>query len=182
MAERGGDRALGARLDLEQLQRELLAALGERAGRRRNALALGERLLERDEPLARQRHARLEILALAQCGARGRVCFVGGATELGGRRAGREPARLDELELQLGEQALRGLLADADALRGAAQRQQRVAAAARQHSFGVGAACEDVVELGLQLGLRAALDRATRAQRSSASTWSRARSPAALCA
>ena len=160
MAERRGDRALGARLDLEQLQRELLAALGQCAGGRRDAFTLGERLLERDEPLARHGHASLEVFALAQCGACGGVRLVGGATELGGRRAGRDLARLDELELQLGEQSLRGLLADTDALCGAAQRQQRVAASARQHSLGLGAACEHVVELDLQLRLRPALDRA----------------------
>ena len=55
MGERRRDGALAARLDLEQLQRELLALLGERTRRRRDPLALGERLLEPGEPLAGER-------------------------------------------------------------------------------------------------------------------------------
>ena len=84
MAERRGGRALGARLDLEQLQCELLAFLGERACRRRQSLALRERLLERGQPLAREPHARLEILLLAHGGARGGVGVVGCAPSSAG--------------------------------------------------------------------------------------------------
>ena len=135
MAERRGDRALAARLDLEQLQRELLAVLGECAGRRRDAFALGERLLERDEPLARQRDARLEIFALAQRGACGGVRLVGGATELGRRRAGRDAGATRRARAR---SSASSRCADSwrtpSALCGAAQREQRVAAAARQHS------------------------------------------------
>ena len=89
MAERRGRRALGARLDLEQLQCELLALFRERACGRRKPFALGERLLERDEPLPCEAHAGLEIFLLAQRGAGRSVGVVG---EHGPSSAGDGPA------------------------------------------------------------------------------------------
>ena len=63
--------------DLEKLQREPLALLGERTCGRRQSFALGERLLQRREPLAREPHTRVQILALAHRGAGGCVGLVG---------------------------------------------------------------------------------------------------------
>ena len=117
VTERGGDRTLAARLDLEELEHELLAFLGEGTRRRRQPFPLRERLLEGGEPFAGEGDARLEVLALSYRGARCGIGLVGGATELRGRRALRRLARLDELELQLGEQPLRRLVADAEPLR-----------------------------------------------------------------
>ena len=87
MTERCGGRALRARLDLEHLERELLAFLGEGARRGRDSLALRERLLECGQPLARELHARLEVVPLAHGGACGGVGLVGRQAELGRRRA-----------------------------------------------------------------------------------------------
>ena len=81
--ERRRDRPLTACLDLEGLQSELLALLGERARRRRQSFALSERLLERGEPFTREPHTCVEILTLAHRGARSGVGVVGSAAELG---------------------------------------------------------------------------------------------------
>ena len=64
LAQRRGDRALHPRLDVEQRQREPLALLRERPSGRRKSLALGERALERREPLLEQTYALGERLAL----------------------------------------------------------------------------------------------------------------------
>ena len=97
MSERGCRRALCARLDLEQLQRELLALLGERTRGGREPFALRERLLERDEAFPREADARLEILLFAHRRAGGGIGVVGQAAQLGGRRAGGHPARVGQL-------------------------------------------------------------------------------------
>src|SRR5205823_4685424 len=55
-AERRGDRPLAARLDVEERKRDPLAFFCERAGRRRQALALGERPVEGAKPLLEQAH------------------------------------------------------------------------------------------------------------------------------
>src|SRR5581483_1617280 len=159
MAERRGGRALAAGFDLEQLQRELLALLGERTRRRGQALALGERLLERRQPLACEAHARLEILVLAHRGPCRGIRLVGGAAELGRRRAARCATHLFELVARFGEQPLRRLVAYAETLRRAAQGEQRIARAAGERRLGVGAPGENRVELRRELGLRTALDR-----------------------
>ena len=179
MAERGGDRALGARLDLEQLQRELLALLGERAGRRRHAFALGERLLER------RRAARAPCVTRASRSSRSRSAARAAASASSAARpssAGVGPdghlARLDELELQLGEQALRRLVADAEALRGAAQR--RAARRGRRRSAAPSVSARRASTSSSSAVSSVCAPRsiaATRAQRSSASTCRRARSP-----
>src|SRR5204862_4431665 len=56
-AERGRDRALRARLDLDQRQREALALLGKRTRRRRDSLSLRQRAFARREPLLRGERA-----------------------------------------------------------------------------------------------------------------------------
>ena len=62
--QRRGDRALVAGVDLEQRQRQPLAFLRERPRRRRQAFALGERVLQRGQPLAREPGLLLQGLAL----------------------------------------------------------------------------------------------------------------------
>ena len=159
MGERGGNRTLPARFDLQHLQRELLPLLRERPRRRGQSFALRKRLLERREAFAREQHARLEILALAQRGPRSSVGLVGGAAE---RFRGRPPRRvpgLDELELELRQQPLRRFVTDAQPLRRAAEREQSVAAAPRKQRLRLGAPAEDLVELARQPRLRGALDR-----------------------
>ena len=147
MAERRRRRALGACLDLQQQEGKLLAFLGERACGGRKPLAFGERLLECDQALACETHARFEILLFPHSGARGSVCIVGQAPELGRRRAYGDVARIRELQVQLGQEALRRLVPHTEALRGAAQRQQRVAAAAGELRLRLAAADEHLVEL-----------------------------------
>ena len=139
MGERRCGRPLGARLDLEQLQCELLAFLGERPRRRRDPLALRERLLERREPFTPEPHPRLEVFALARRSPRRAVRLVRRTAELGRRRARGCLPRFHQFQIQLREQALRRLMTDAEPLRRTAQREQRVAAAARQLRLRLGA-------------------------------------------
>ena len=146
-------------LDLEHLQREPFACLGERTRRRGDSLPLGERLLECGEPLAGELDARGKIVALACGRARRRVGLVRGATELGRRRAGRACLRLGEICAQLGEQPLRRLVANAEPLRRTAQREQRVTAAAGEMRLRLGATRQHRVELAGECRLRRALDR-----------------------
>ena len=91
MAERRGDRALAARLDVEQRQREPLALLGERARRGRQAFALGERALERCKPLACERAPARRALAL---GANARVEHAPRPRELGAETVRAAPRAL----------------------------------------------------------------------------------------
>src|SRR5581483_6453887 len=91
MAERRCDRPLPACVDVDALERELLTLLGERPRGRRQSLPLGQRLLEREEALARQRRPRLQVLLLAARRARRGVRFVGRTPELRGVRAARSP-------------------------------------------------------------------------------------------
>ena len=130
VAERGGDRPLAARLDLQGLERKPFALLGERTRGGRDALPLGERLLERGESLTGQGEAGLHVLVLAHGGACGSVGLVGGPAHLGRRRPCRAAPRLLELPAQLPDQPLRRLLAHAEPLRRPAQGEQRVAPAA----------------------------------------------------
>ena len=74
-SEGGDDGTLVSRSDLQLGEEELVACFGERAGRRRNAFTLGERPLERSEPLARE----TGLLPQLQ------------AAQLGRRRARRKP-------------------------------------------------------------------------------------------
>ena len=132
-ADGGGDRALAALLDLGERQRERRAFLGERPRRRRQALALGDRALERGCPglgdarpleqavvdrgrrLAQpleQRLGRLaaELQALgpaAQPVQRGRRSLAA-AGRLGQRILGAGPLGQDRLERLLGLALLRG--------------------------------------------------------------------------
>ena len=131
----------------------------ERACGRRQSFAFGERLLQRREPLAREANTRVQILALAHRGARGCVRLIGDATELGGGRAARCALRLTELRAQLCEQPLRRFVPYAEALCGAAEREQGVAAAAGEQRLGLGAPRENLVELAGRHGLRLPLDR-----------------------
>ena len=85
--QRGGDRALGARRDVEFGQGEASAVLREGASCRRQAFLLGQRLLERTNTLAH------ELCALGD----------GNTLALGGPRRVRSPGRL---ELETGEIAL----------------------------------------------------------------------------
>ena len=62
--QRGGHRPLVTGVDLEQRQRQPLAFLGERSRRRRETLALGERVLQRGQPLAGESGLFLQSLAL----------------------------------------------------------------------------------------------------------------------
>ena len=62
--QRGGDRPLVPGVDVEQRERQPLAFLGERPRGRRQALALGERALERGQPLAGESGLLLQSLAL----------------------------------------------------------------------------------------------------------------------
>src|SRR5581483_5439262 len=138
---------------------ELLPLLCERPRRRRQPLALGERLLERGEPLAREPGARLQILLLAERRPCGRIRFVRGAPELGRVRPARTTPLVVELVPELGQQPLRRLLPNRNALRGVAEREQRVAAAAGEHRLRLAAPGEDVVQLLREPALRAPLDR-----------------------
>ena len=176
MAERGGDGALRARLDLEQLQRELLALLGERARGGRKPFALGERLLERGEPLAaRARRAPPDRRARAAAARAARVGLVGGTAELVGRRARvGARARLGQLARAARRAAAgrtRGAAGAAAPRRGAraARRGRRRSASTRPRRGGRAPASR----LGREARrLRGRARRAaTRAQRSSASTW-----------
>ncbi len=160
MAERRGSGALATRLDLEHLQRKLFAFFGERARRGRQPFALGERLLERGQALARERDARFQIVVLADGGAHGSVGLVGRATELGGRGARRRALRLGKLAPRFGEQPLRRLVPHPEALCGSPQREERVARPTGERRFRLGTAREDGVQLGRVAGLRRALDRA----------------------
>ena len=159
MSERGGRRALCARFDLEQLQRELLAFLGERTRGGREPFALRERLLERDEAFPREADTSLEILLFAHRRTGGGIGVVGQAAQVGGRRAGGDPARVGQLRLQLREQTLRGLVPDTERLGRAAEGEQSVAPAAGELRLRFGTAGEHVVELGGKRGLRGAFDR-----------------------
>ena len=159
MAERRGDRPLGACGYLEQLQRELLALLGERAGGRRQTFTFGKRLLERGEPFACELHACVEILALAHRGACCGVGLVGDAAELSRRRTAWRAPCFPELGAQLCEQPLRRLVSHAEPLGRPAQRKQRVAAPTGEQRLCLRAAVQYLVELGGGGGLRLALDR-----------------------
>ena len=130
MSERGGRRALGTRLDLELLERKLLTFLGERACGRRKPFALRKRLLEREEAFPREADASLEIFLFPQRRAGGGIGVVRQAAEVGGRRAARDAARVGQLRLQLREQTLCGLVADAERLCCPAEGEQSVAPAA----------------------------------------------------
>ena len=123
--------------DLEQLQREPLARFGERTRGRRQSFALGERLLERGEPLARQANTRVEVLALAHRGARGASASSATRPSSAGGWATRRALRLAELERSSASSRCDRLVPDAEALGGAAQREQRVAAAAGEQRLGL---------------------------------------------
>ena len=99
---------------------------------RRQSFTLRERLLERRETFAGELHARVEIFTLAHRSACGGIGVVGDATKLGRRRPARRALHLAELGTKLGEQALRRLVPDTEALGRAAQRKQRVASATRK--------------------------------------------------
>ena len=157
--ERGGSRALGAGSHVEELQRELLALLGERAGRGRDSFALGERLLEPGEALTCEPDARLQIVALARRRSRRSVGLVGRPAELRRRRTRGSLLRLVELAAQLGEQTLRRLVPQAESLGGAAECMERVAATAGEHRLCLRAICEHRFELGREPRLRCAFDR-----------------------
>ncbi len=156
--QRGRDGALTAGCDLEQLQGEPLARFGEGACCRRQALALGQGLLERGQPLARQADARNEIFVLARGGAGGAIGVVGEASELGRRRTTRGAPRLVEVAAKLGEQPVGRLVPDAKPLHSPTQGEQCISAAAGQQRLGLRPAGEHLLEVGGKQPLRISLD------------------------
>ena len=86
--ESGRDGALAAGLDVEQRQCERRTLVGERTGGRRNPFTLGQRALERAEPLLCDGRTLVEVVARVCGGASGCGRLVGGELELGGCRAG----------------------------------------------------------------------------------------------
>src|SRR5581483_712297 len=140
LAERRGNGALVAGIDLEERQGQALAPLGERTGGRWNPLALGERALERREALLRGQCTLGERVAVVRSLARGgtgieslllellrrrpRTCGVG----LGLRELGAQPGDQPRRRLTLHREA-RGA---ASQLEGDGQRGLALAGGARQ--------------------------------------------------
>ena len=81
--ERGGDGRLVPGLHLEGRERESLAFLRERARRGGDALTLGQRALERREPLAGSSCPLGDVVALARCSSCLEPSGVGTSFELG---------------------------------------------------------------------------------------------------
>src|SRR5581483_3873301 len=155
LAERRGNGALVAGIDLEERQGQALAPLGERTGGRWNPLALGERALERREALLRGQCTLGERVAVVRSLARGgtgieslllellrrrpRTCGVG----LGLRELGAQPGDQPRRRLTLDREA-RGA---ASQLEGDGQRGLALAGGARQLFLDRRAAGEQLVEL-----------------------------------
>ena len=84
--ERGRDRLLEAGVDLERRERQPLPLRRQRAGSGRDAFLLGERPLERGEPLPGGAGALREVVAFRGGGPRERPRFVRALLELGWAR------------------------------------------------------------------------------------------------
>ena len=138
-AERGGDRTLVAGLDVERREREPLALLCERAGRGRQALALGERLLQRGEALRRERRPRLQVVPLAHRGAGRGVGVVGGTAELGEQGLRVAPTARRRVPAEVVAQPLHRLLPHTQPLRELAQPEERAGAAGGEVALDRGA-------------------------------------------
>ena len=121
------DRLLESGLDLERRERQPLAFRGQRTRRRRDALPLRERSLERSEPLPGRAGALGEIVALCRSGTCERPRLVRALLELGRARSAAASVRAGDVVLttelpgELGD----GLLARAKPLPRGAERDER---------------------------------------------------------
>ena len=151
--ECGGDRTLRARLCLERREGERLARGCERARRRWNPFALGDRALERLQPLLDRARPLRDIVAL-RCRGPGRSGrLVGARLELGRREpaAARDRARLLELARQRLDERCRRLLPQAEPLARGTERDEP-AVGAFLASGRAGERRLDATTLGAQLG------------------------------
>ena len=158
--KRSRDRPLGARLDVERGEREPGAVLGESARGGRKALLLGERLLERANPLADERGPLSERDALA-LGAPGSLGCLGSPRARDVRRRSAQPARSPQPESPRGtaRAALRRLRAQLEpldsALQPVARRDRSLAPSGRVRELLLGSRA--VAEQSLESALRASL-------------------------
>ena len=178
---RGRDGTLVARLDLERCSasRSPCSASARAAGGRPSRSASDcSSAARRSLPAP----AGLHVLLLPSRRAGGGVGLVGAAAELVRRRPARSSARLLELDAQVGQQALRRLLTDRQALRGAPQREQRVAARPVSSPSASVRRPSTSSSSAVSRARPGALAAATRAHASSASSCAVPRSAAADCA